>query len=218
MPFKDLFLRLLGKKRQSDLNQSINQESIIKSITESAEQPLAQISERYPEPIKLEKDSLQLGIAAGYTGRSLREIESSLLRIESQMPSKDWFLTNFVDRTQELINLFKIHEENEQNRFETIQNLLDSLSQTARKAPEPVRTELFEHIKVIEGQFPITRKMQQLISVVEEFKEISYSELALKLCISESALRGLLTLTIRRTNSIERFDKFGRGWVRFKSD
>jgi len=40
--------------------------------------------------------------------------------------------------------------------------------------------------------------------------------LATKLSISESALRGLLTLTIRRGAPIERVNTYGRGWVRYR--
>ena len=218
MGIKDLFSKLLRKKRQADLNQSINQSEINQSITEPVEEPSIEDSEKPPESIGIEKDSLQLGIAAGYTGKSIKEIESSLSRIETQMPTRDWFLTQFEDRTPELIALFEKHEKNAQKRFEIVQNLLTSLSKTAKKAPEPVRTELFEQIRGIESQLPITPKMQRLVSVVSESKEISYSDLAAKLGITESALRGLLSLTTKRTDKIERFNRLGRGWVRYKAD
>ena len=45
--------------------------------------------------------------------------------------------------------------------------------------------------------------------------EISYEDLAKELGISISALRGLLTLTLRRTSNIERVRKNGKGWVKY---
>jgi predicted ArsR family transcriptional regulator len=60
--------------------------------------------------------------------------------------------------------------------------------------------------------------MISLISIAKEQGEISYTDLANKLNITEDALRGLLANTMKRTNKIERFAKDGRGWVRFLSD
>jgi len=212
MPLKDLLLRIFGKKRQAEGIEATQIASYdLKRI--EAEKPL-EISQVSPT-VELQKDSLQLGIAAGYTGRSLREIESSLIRIESQMSSKDWFLTQFEDRTPELINLFKIHEENAQRRFESIQNILISLQKSAVNAPEPLKAELIQKISSIERQLPLTSKMKELLQIVNQYNEISYDELASKLNISVSALRGLLANVMKRTNEIERFDKNRKGWARY---
>jgi AraC-like DNA-binding protein len=165
--------------------------------------------------IELQKDSLQLGLAAGYTGRVLRDIESSLARIESQTVTKDWFLSQFEDHTPELIDLLKKHEENEQKRFEAIQSILNSLQRTAEKTPEPIKTELFRQITAIEHQLPLTPKMNELLQIVKESKEISYEELHQRLGISISALRGLLANMTKRTDQIERFEKNNKGWVKY---
>lgn len=213
MPLKDLLLKILGKKRQADLNQSaidlnqsINQSQINQSIVQT---------ELEPYSIELQKDSLQLGIAAGYTGRTIKEIESSLNRIETQMVTRDWFSSQFQDKTPDLVNLLIQHEQNEQKRFETIQNLLGFMHKTAETVPEPLRTELFTQIRTIEKQIPLTPKMNQLIEIAKISKEISYSDLANKLNIGEDALRGLLSNTIKRTNIIERFEKLNKGWIRY---
>lgn len=165
--------------------------------------------------IELQKDSLQLGLAAGYTGRTIREIESSLTRIESQVVTKDWFLSRFEDHAPELIDLFKTHEENEQKRFEAVQNILISLQQTAEKTPEPIKTELFQQINAIEHYLPLTPKMNELLQIVKESGEISYDDLHNKLGITVSALRGLLANMMKRTDQIERFEKNNKGWVRY---
>lgn len=168
-----------------------------------------------PKSIILEKNSLQLGVAAGYTGRSIKGIESSLDRIETQMITKDWFTSKFEDRASELIEVLGKHEENSEKRFETIQNLIISIQKTAEKAPEPIKTELIEKIEAIEKQLPPTPKMQGLLLIVKDYGEISYTDLASKLGISLSALRGLLTTTARRTDKIQRFSKQGKGWVKY---
>jgi len=173
----------------------------------------------------LHKDSYQLGLAAGYTGRSIKNIEESLNRIESGMVSKDWFKTEFEDATPQLIQgiqsirfLIQEHESNDQKRFEAIQESLNRMSNLARTAPEPIKEELFREIQAIESQIPLSPKMQQLISVVKEQKEISYDDLGVRLTITVSALRGLLSNLMKRTNEIERFAKDGKGWVRYKGD
>jgi predicted ArsR family transcriptional regulator len=57
--------------------------------------------------------------------------------------------------------------------------------------------------------------MKLLEDIVKEVGEISYTELANKLGITESALRGFLTQCIRRGVKIQRFEKLGKGWVKF---
>lgn len=168
-------------------------------------------------PIELQKDSLQLGVAAGYTGRALKEIESSLNRIESGMVSRDWFISQFEDRTPELIEIMKKHDENISKRFESIEKLLGSLRETAKKAPEPLKTEIFEQIKAVEYEIPLSPKMEQLISIVEEVGDVDYDDLCAKLDIQRSSLRGLLTKTLKRTSKIERYKVGNESWVRLKT-
>jgi len=167
------------------------------------------------QPVELQRDSLQLGIAAGYTGKTLREIESSLSRIESQMASKDWFSSQFEDKTPILIQMIDQHEKNSQERFEAIQNRLDSLKETAQRVPEPLRTQLMEQISSVEMQMPLTPKMKELLDIVKGTGQISYEDLHARLNIGLSALRGLLSNMVKRTNEIERFDKDGKGWVKY---
>lgn len=219
MGIKDLFSKLRRKKRQVEGIQALQiTPSAVESLQERSKSPeeIKEIEEEQaPSVIELQKDSLQLGVAAGYTGRSIKQIESSLSRIESQMPTRDWFSSQFEDRTPELINLFEKHEKNEQKRFEAMQNVLASLQKTAEKAPEPLKREISEQIMAMERQLPLTPKMKKLLQVVKETKEISYEGLHIKLDISVSALRGLLSNMAKRTDQIDRFEKDGKGWVRY---
>ncbi len=187
-------------------NQSFESDSNLIQINQSINH---QISQQEKSSIELEKDSLQLGLAAGYAGRALKEIESSLTRIESQMITKDWFTLQLRDQ---LIKMLEEHEENEQKRFETILEALNSLKEIAQKAPEPVKSELLTQIRAMETKLPLTRRMNEILEILKQVGEISYSELAARLNISESALRGLLSHMAKRT-SIKRFIRNGRGWV-----
>jgi hypothetical protein len=176
----------------------------------------------FAEPVKrqptieLQKDSLELGMAAGYAGRSLKEIESSMIRIESLMASKEWFSTQFGPQLRAIYDSMQVHDEKTARKLEMIEFLLQSLEKTARKAPEPLKTELLEQIETLESQVRApTRKMQKLVEIVKARGEISYTDLATKLNISESALRGLLSNTVRRTASITRVSKDGKGFVKY---
>lgn len=179
---------------------------------------LAEPAQRQPT-IELQKDSLELGMAAGYAGRSLKEIESSMLRIEGLMASKEWFSGQFGPQLRAIYDSIRIHDGNMAKRLEMIEFLIQSLEKTARKAPEPLKTELLEQIDVLESQVRTpTRKMQKLVDIVKSRGEISYSDLAAELDISESALRGLLSNTVRRTASISRVSKDGKGVVKYIGD
>ena len=194
----------------------IQSESINHSINHSINQ-----SEREAQPIEIERESLQLGLAAGYTGRSIREIEASLVRIESQMTSKEWFIAQFGDpkRILELLesirNILKTHDELTMRHFEMIESSIYSLQGIAKRAPEPIRTEMLNQINIIESNLPLTPKMRQLEDIVKDAGEISYTDLANRLGITESALRGFLTQCIRRGVKVQRFEKLGKGWVKF---
>lgn len=203
------------------IEQSINQSSEGIGIPAENSQLNELQNESAPAPIELQKESIQLGLAAGYTGRALKEIESSLVRIESQSITKDWFIAQSEIQVQKvtrlldsILNILKIHDDLTLKHFEMIERSILSLQGIAQKAPEPLRTELLNQINVIETQLPPTPKMEQLINIVKQVNEISYTDLSARLGISESALRGLLTLTIRRTGAVQRFEKLGRGWVK----
>lgn len=176
--------------------------------------------EETKDSIELQKDSLQLGIAAGYTSRALREIESSLHRIETQMTSKEWFLSNFgasLNSIQEIKELLRSHDENISKKIEIIQNSIDSIKKTAEIAPSPIKEEILSEVEKIESQLPLTSRMKEVLDIVKSAGEISYKELAERLGWKNiSGLRGLLTNMSKRTDEIERFEKDGQGWVRYK--
>lgn len=170
-----------------------------------------------PSTIELQKESLQLGVAAGYVGRSLKEIENSLLRIETQMVTKDWFNIELKEKISKLLEIAQQHEKDEEERFKALQSALNQLRVLAAQTQEPVKTEIFRQIETIESKLPLTSKMAEVLTILQEVKEISYKDLAHRLGVSVSSLRGLLTNMAKRTNEIERFSKDGQGWVRLKS-
>ncbi len=207
---------------QSDLKRS--------KALESA----ADLEDKYPyqtpteptelsRPLEIQKDSLQLGIAAGYTGKFIREIERSLGRIETHMVSKDWFSSKFEDRSPELIELLsniktliQEHDNTVSKRFKALESASNRIQSIATKAPKPIRQKLMKEVETIEAALPLTSKMRKLVSVVKDSGKLSYDELCTKLNVSRSSLRGLLANTMKRTNEIERFSVDGKGWVRYK--
>jgi hypothetical protein len=161
------------------------------------------------DSIDLDKESVQLGLAAGFTGRSIHDIDTSLNRIEALMTSKDWM-------TVQLDEHFRQHEENEQHRLETIINALNSLHSISLEAPEPLKTRLLDKITATETHLGLSNRMKELIQLVKYYGEVNYFDLAHKMNITESGLRSLLTMTLRRTNEIEKFERDNRKWLRFK--
>jgi type I site-specific restriction endonuclease len=218
MGFFKRLKKLLRHESAIQSNQSIIQSTIESPINHSINDSIIQSISEKEKPIELQKDSLQLGIAAGYTGKFIKEVESSLSRIESHMVTKDWFTSQFEDNTPELVELLKEHDEKQEKRFETIQSLIQSLQKTAEKVPEPIKTELFGQLKAVEAELPLTQKMRDVLKAVKEAGEINYTDLAAKLNITEDALRGLLSNTMRRTDKIQRFRRNGKGWVHFVGD
>ena len=207
---------------QSDLKRSKALESAsnikAKSISKTPVEP-AEPS----QSLEIQKDSLQLGIAAGYTGKFIREIERSLGRIESHMVSKDWFASKFDDHSHELIEVLSSikaqlqdHDNNMSERFKALESASNRIQSIATKAPTPIKQQLMKEVETIEAALPLSSKMKKLVSIVKESGKLSYDELCTKLNLSRSSLRGLLANTMKRTNEIERFSVGGKGWVRYK--
>jgi type I site-specific restriction endonuclease len=240
MGLREFLFRFLRQKKQPEAIESLSQslqslespkgnDSITSVPTSYYKEPyipnVIQPSSQSTllKPVEIEESSFKLGVASGYTGRSIRNIEDALNRIESQMVTRDWFNVEFEDRTPELMgemsklhDELQIHDENEQKRFEIIQNILEKMKNIANNAPNEVKLSLLDQIRAVESQLPLTKKMEELISNVKAAGQISYDDLATKLNISVSALRGLLSNTTQRTNRIERFMIDGKGWVRIK--
>ena len=153
------------------------------------------------ESTLLEKDSedtgefFKLGLAAGYTGKSIKNIEDSLNRIESLVATKDWFKKELQPLFSELNqNLKEIKTLMERNQ--SITGKIDLKSPTQR----------------------ITPKMKEMISIVRSEGVISYLDLSKKMGITIDSLRGLLSRTAIETSDITRFQKDKQGWVKYMED
>jgi len=223
MGIKSFFMRILrhperSEALQSDLTSLQSDSKALLERSKALQEPITQeLPSNYESPssIELQKDSLELGLAAGYTGRSLKSIESSLVRIESQMTTRDWFNLQFGESLRELADVLRQHENKAQIRFESIQNSLNSLKGIADISPESIKPQLYRQIQAIESQLPPTPRMREIVETVKQNREMSYEDLAKKLNLGESGLRGLLSVMMKRTEAIERFEKDGKGWVRF---
>ncbi len=195
----DWFKRLFKNKQALDLIQTNKQTN-------------TQTNEQTPpieSPIELEKESIQLGIAGGLTGRFIHDIDKTLNRIETLMPSKDWL-------TIQLHEQFSQHEQNEERRFETMVNALNTLHSISIEAPEPLKTRLIDEIHTVESRLGLSKRMKELIQLLKYSGEASYSDLAKKMDLTESGFRSLLAMTLTRTNEIEKFERDNRKWLRCK--
>lgn len=192
-------------KRLFNRNQALEGDSIdsqsLESDTQALEnQSLQSTSIDENKSMEIQKDSLHLGIAAGYTGRVLKDIEASLNRIETHMVTKDWMTMQVKDDLDK--------------RLEIIQRALIGVSDLADTLPQPQRSQIIEQVRSIESNLPLTPKMLQLLAILEETKEISYDDTASRLNIQTSALRGLLSTMTKRTKKVLRIDKNGKGWLK----
>ena len=185
----DWFKRLLKKNQALDLSKQTN--------TQTNEQA----------SLEFDKESIQLGLAAGYTGRTIHDINSALNRIETIMPSKDWLLIQFEEH-------FRRHEENEQRRLEALLTALNSLRSISLEAPEPFKTKILDEIKIIESSLELSKRMKELIQLVKYSGEATYADLAKKMGITQSAFRSLLSMTMLRTNELEKIERNNKKYLR----
>ena len=148
-----------------------------------------------PDSMTVQKGSYDLGLAAGYTGHSIKQIEASLSRVEAQMVTKDWFLIqlNQLDR-----------------RIEDIEKAL-GIIKGAIPTLEQQKAALVKHM-------PLTPRMEQLLEIVRQSGEISFADLALKMNLDVSDLRSLLSIMTKRTNEIERYRHHRGGYVKYVGD
>ena len=147
------------------------------------------------EKLEISKPSLELGVAAGYVGRSIKDIEASLQRIESQMATKDWVILNVLDPLKKFLD----------EKFEELKEILKER-----------KVKLGEK----EKEFVLSEKMRKILDILKERGEngISYVELSQLLGISVSSLRGLLSIMSKHVKNLERFSVNKQGWVRLKEE
>jgi len=216
-------MRIDAESINQSITQSINRlnlqhEVVDKSIISNEIRPLEAPESEKKKSILLEEDSLKLGVAAGFVGRSLMNIEDQLSKISSEMPTREWLLSQIKEMTKELSmlgNVLHDHEMNEEKRFEALMTAIKNISSLATTLPEPYQTSILKEVEKIK-ETQLTPKMKDLLSIVKARGELSYAELSQELGITQDALRGLLSRTIRLTEEIERFQKDGKGWVRYK--
>ena len=164
------------------------------------------------ESLQIDKESLKLGFAAGYTGRALRTIEDSLIRIESLMPTKE----QLEAQIEKVLSAIEKHDQSVLERFEAIRIALDRLESLSSKVPQPLKSEIFTEIQKIREKIQLTPRMEKIVAIIKERKEISYKELASLLGYkSESTVRGLLSQIAKQVKCIQRFTKDGKGWVKY---
>ena len=219
----------MNQSIRSDLNRTESERIDLnrsESMNQSIESPKSTIisSEKEEKPtISIDKESLKVGMAAGYISRSLISIEDGIERIENSIPSKEWITMNLVPKIEQvqqaIINIREIlmdHERNEEKRFEVLLEAINKLKTMAPSLPEPIKTEILSTAASLKSA-ALTPKMQQILDILKERREISYQELAERLGITTDGLRGILSRMVKVCDEIERFEKDGKGWIRIKS-
>jgi predicted transcriptional regulator len=219
----------MNQSIRSDLNRAESERielNRFESMNQSIESPKSTIisSEKEEKPIiSIDKESLKVGMAAGYISRSLISIEDGIERIEISMPSKEWITMNILPKIEQvqqaIYNIREIlmdHERNEEKRFEVLLEAINKLKTMAPSLPEPIKTEILSTVASLKSA-TLTPKMQQILDILKERREISYQELAEKLGITTDGLRGILSRMVKVCDEIERFEKDGKGWIRIKS-
>jgi len=219
----------MNQSIRSDLNRTESERIDLnrtESMNQSIESPKSTIisSEKEEKPtISIDKESLKVGMAAGYISRSLISIEDGIERIEISMPSKEWITMNILPKIEQvqqaIYNIREIlmdHERNEEKRFEVLLEAINKLKTIAPSLPEPIKTEILSTAASLKSA-TLTPKMQQILDILKERREISYQELAEKLGITTDGLRGILSRMVKVCDEIERFEKDGKGWIRIKS-
>ena len=219
----------MNQSIRSDLNRVESEridldrfESMNQSI-ESTKSTIISSDKEEKSTISIDKESLKVGMAAGYISRSLISIEDGIERIEISMPSKEWITMNILPKIEQvqqaIYNIKEIlmdHERNEEKRFEVLLEAINKLKTIAPSLPEPIKTEILSTVASLKSA-TLTPKMQHILDILKEKREISYQELAEKLGITTDGLRGILSRMVKVCDEIERFEKDGRGWIRIKS-
>lgn len=72
-----------------------------------------------------------------------------------------------------------------------------------------------EQKAAIVKRMPLTQRMEELLEIVKESKEISFADLAIKMNIDISDLRSLLSIMTKRTNMVERYRVHRVGWIKY---
>jgi predicted transcriptional regulator len=219
----------MNQSIRSDLNRAESERielNRFESMNQSVESSKSTIisSEKEEKPIiSIDKESLKVGMAAGYISRSLISIEDGIERIENSIPSKEWITMNILPKIEQvqqaIYNIREIlmdHERNEEKRFEVLLEAINKLKTMAPSLPEPIKTEILSTVASLKSA-TLTPKMQQILDILKERREISYQELAEKLGITTDGLRGILSRMVKVCDEIERFEKDGKGWIRIKS-
>lgn len=195
----------------SRLDESLRNKSFISKADEDKNQ------------ITLERDSLQVGMVAGYISRSLVDIEDSIRRIEALAPTKDWITINIVPKIEslsltlsQLKEIISKHELDEEKRFWILLEAIQTLRKIEPSVPENIRRNISSTAESLK-KVALSPKMNEILQIVRKEKEISYTQLSQRLQISVDSLRGMISKMVKIVDEIERFEKDGKGWVRIKS-
>jgi len=180
---------------------------------------LRSASERFESEVLEEKpkEAFSIGFAAGYAGKSLLTIEEKVRGLEEKIITKEWAQSEVVKRLDDILFALQKHDESTKKIHEKIAYHLIRILEVAQNLAQPHREAIEKEVEEIRKEISLTPRMQKVLELIREKKEISYKELARNLGYSSiSGIRALLSEISKRTDEIERFVKNGEGWVRIK--
>lgn len=198
---------------------------IDKEIQSNKEEEVLEIDNNRLKSVLIDKKERETPVvlSIGYMASATRNIENTLYRIESSIPTKDWLKNelnenykNMIEAIKSVLKAIESHELESEKRFEVIESALNRLEELSKEIKGSIGEQISQEITRIKKSLPLTSRMKDILNIVKERGEISYEELASKLNITVSALRGLLSEMSKRCDEIERFEKDNKGWIRYK--
>lgn len=208
------------KKKDEELSSStVADESkpIEAKITNEGDRSIDRINQSIDHFEITEKESLRIGITAGFITKSIKNIEDLLNKIETKALSVDIFKEILDQRVNKIIEEIKIHELKEQRRTEKIIEFLDFLTTFSKNLPLSYRHKLEHQVEKVQKELKLTPQMEKIVEFVKSKGEASYDEISQAFNISSSYVRGIISLAISRGAPLERFIKENKGWVRSKA-
>lgn len=210
---------------KSDYQAIQSDQKSIQSESTQTTQALPSTTANLTTLLEEKERELPTGIIIGYTSKTLKNIEDGILRLEKSLPDKEWlkgelneYFTKVIESLKIALKAIDEHESRSNLRYESIESALNRIEEIASSLKESSQKEqIIKEVAEIRRNIPLSPRMQEILEMLKEKKEMSYEEIAQSIGISVSALRGLLSEMCRRTDMVERFEKDGKGWLRLKS-
>ncbi len=120
------------------------------------------------------------------------------------MVTKDWYLAQEAPKIELLKSML--------TTLNSLQNNLNSIANQSLGLPLTIKSQINQQIEKIRSG--INETSEKIIQILKESNEMSYTDLAAKAELTESGLRGILSILARRDKRVKRFKIRKHGWVK----